>query len=315
MPGDGGGYNPEALGDEFGKKLTSYLNTPAPGMDAATLHGLNTLQNTVQTFQPGLNAGFNAMHDQINTGGLTPGMNQNIATTEHVGNQFGNIASGTGFNPEMQAMMAGNTDAMNDYRSMADSFANPQTAPGFRTIRNNLIDDVTTNNLSAFNNSGMFGSDDNRSSLAEGLGNALGSLDYGNYQQGIQNRFQALSGQTGAAGQGFGMGQQGMANRMNAMTGQGNMANAAFAQRQTGVGNQQAAAAMLPSMFNAAMLPQQTMIDIGKMREGYANKDYNRFHELLSAFTGSSNNPGMAEEAPWWQTALGVGGSILGGLW
>jgi hypothetical protein len=312
MPDDGGGYDPKALGGTFGKKLEGYLNTPVPGMDAATEHGLNTLQNTVQTFQPGLNNAFNLTSDIINKGGMASGGWANVANTEDAANKFQELAYGSGFNPEMQASMAGNTDALNDYRSMADSFANPMTAPGYQTLRAKLADDVTTNNLSSFNNSGMFGSDDNRSSLAEGLGNALAGADMQQQQNAIANRFQALSGQTGAAGQGFGMGNQGIQNRMGAMQGQLGASQQAYNMRNGASDRALAASSMLPSQFAATMLPSQAMIDIGKQKEGYQNADYNRFQELLSAFTGSQDNPGMAEEAPWWQTLLGGVGSLAG---
>jgi hypothetical protein len=257
---DNGGYDPTALGGDFGRTLQGYLNTPAPGMDASTLHGLNTIQNTAQTFQPGLNAGFNALYDQVNSGGLTPGMNQSIGYAD---------------------------DAASDYARLADSFSDPQNNPGYQTIRNNLSDDVRKSVYSDFGASGMFGSDSSINAAAEGLGNALGGLDYNNYQQGIQNQMGALQGQLGASGQGFG-------------------------QRQQGVANTQAAAAMLPSAFAGTLLPSQTMIDVGRQREQYRDADYNRFQELLGAFTGSSGNPGMAEEAPWWQQLLGIGATGSG---
>jgi hypothetical protein len=312
MADDNGGYDASALGGAFGNKLTGYLNTPALPMSAQTRTGIDSNLNAAAGSTQGFDTAFNGAQGIMASGGLTQGMNNNIATAENVGNQYGNIAQSGGFNPYMVSGWSGNLDAQQDYQSMADSFANPMTAPGVQTMRNNIANDVTTNSLAAFNNGGMFGSDDNREQLAEGLGNALAAFDTNRYDQGVANRFQALAGQTGAAGQGFGMGQSAIGNQMNALSGQAGAAGQAFNQRQAGTGNQLSAAAMMPSLYAGKLMPGQTFQDAGRMFEQDADRDYGRFQELLAAFTGSANNPGMGEETPWWQTALGVGGSIAG---
>jgi hypothetical protein len=262
MAKDNSGYDPAALGGTFGKQLEGYLNTPAPGFSNDSQTAITQMRDTANLGQWSDNFGkaFRGAGDLIGQGGLTPGMNQSIGYAD---------------------------DAAKDYASMADAFGTPGGEPGYQTLRNKLSDDVTTQNLSAFNNSGMFGSDDNRSSLAEGLGNALGGLDYQNYQQGIQNRMGALQGQLGASGQGFG-------------------------QRQQGIVNTQTASSMLPSLYAGTLMPSQTLMDIGNLQQQNQNKDYNRFQELLSAFTGSSGNPGMEEQPDWWQVLLGGAGSLAG---
>lgn len=73
--------------------------------------------------------------------------------------------------------------------------------PGYATLRQKVADDVTTQTNSAFNNSGLFGSDDNKSALAEGLGNALAGLDYGNFQNDQQRQMAAVP----LLGQSFGL--------------------------------------------------------------------------------------------------------------
>lgn len=260
MADDNGGYNSTALGGAFGNKLTNYLNTSAPGMSAQTQTGLAQMQNTATGAQGGFDNAWNWTNGLIQSGGLGDAQKLDVGMAD---------------------------DAASDYQSMADAFGTPGGEPGFQTIRNNLSDDVRKSVYSDFGASGMFGSDSSITAASEGLGNALGNLDYQNYQQGVTNRMNALQGQLGASGQ-------------------------AFDQRQTGIGNTQAATAMLPSLYAGQLMPGQTMLDAGSRIEQDQNKDYNRFQELLAAFTGSQNNAGMQEEAPWWQTALGIGGSVAG---
>lgn len=113
-----------------------------------------------------------------------------------------------------------------------------EQAPGYATLRNNLINDVTTNDLNAFNNSGMFGSDSNRKSLSEGLGNALAGLDYTNYQNDITRQERALSAIEG--------------------------------QRQQGVNNAFAAQQMLPGLYDASLQPGQTQLQVGQLMDADA---------------------------------------------
>lgn len=89
----------------------------------------------------------------------------------------------------------------NTFADMADTAAGNRLGekdPGYAALRSNLINDVTTNDLSAFNNSGLFGSDSNRKSLSQGLGTALGGLDMQQYNQSLQRQQQAQQGLAGA---------------------------------------------------------------------------------------------------------------------
>lgn len=62
--------------------------------------------------------------------------------------------------------------------------------PGYATIRKNVEDSALTSSLSAFNNSGLFGSDTNQRETGRGVASALAELDYGNLMndQGRQER-------------------------------------------------------------------------------------------------------------------------------
>lgn len=65
--------------------------------------------------------------------------------------------------------------------------------PGYAALRAKVANDTLTQTNASFNNSGLFGSDSNQRAAAEGLGNALAGLDYGNYQSDIQRQQQAAS--------------------------------------------------------------------------------------------------------------------------
>lgn len=111
--------------------------------------------------------------------------------------------TGAGTDNALSSMLSGANDPRysqafgSTFDDMADTAAGGKVGmddPGYQAIRSNLINDVTTNNLSAFNTSGMFGSDSNQKSLAQGLGSALGGLDYQNYRDDIAERERAQAG-------------------------------------------------------------------------------------------------------------------------
>ena len=122
-----------------------------------------------------------------------------------------NMYAGTGQTTDnaLSSMLSGSQDPRYGqafgatFDDMADTAAGGklgQNDPGYAAVRSNLINDVTTNDLSAFNNSGMFGSDSNRKSLSQGLGTALGGLDMQQYQSGIARQQAAQAGLAGAYG-------------------------------------------------------------------------------------------------------------------
>jgi hypothetical protein len=100
------------------------------------------------------------------------------ANNPAAGQAFGNTFS------EVSDIAAGNRFGMND--------------PGYAALRSGLENDVTTANLSAFNNSGLFGSDSNRTALTKDLTSALGGLDYANFQNDVARQERAQASQAGA---------------------------------------------------------------------------------------------------------------------
>lgn len=275
--GSGTPYDPKQTGQQFGSKLSGYLNDKAPVFDENLYTGLG----------PDTLKGFEGMRQVAN--GSNGGFRQAFDIGDMISRDGGMDSYG------LRSELEGVSDATNDYRNMADSFATPGGEPGYQTLRNKLKNDVTTESLGAFNNSGMFGSDANQESLAEGLGNALGGLDYQNYNQAIQNRNMALQGQMAGSGQGFGM-------------------------RQTALGNAMGAGQSLGGLYDQMLRPSQTLGDVGTRMDADAqgrklgefdqfnrreNADYNRFQELLGAFNGAQQNAGMKEEVPWYQQLIG----------
>ena len=65
--------------------------------------------------------------------------------------------------------------------------------PGYQAMRSKLQNDVTAGVNTSFNNSGLFGADSNQKSLASGLGDALGGLDYQQYRYGNDQASQAAT--------------------------------------------------------------------------------------------------------------------------
>jgi hypothetical protein len=63
--------------------------------------------------------------------------------------------------------------------------------PGYSTIRNKLSNDVLTSTNGSFNNSGLFGSDNNQKQAASGLADSLGALDYQQYNDSQDRQVQA----------------------------------------------------------------------------------------------------------------------------
>lgn len=80
------------------------------------------------------------------------------------------------------AFAAGINGAIDSYGRRASGAEIGADNPAYAAVRDRIANDVTTRTNEAFNNSGLFGSDDNRESLARGLGDALGSFDYQNLQ-------------------------------------------------------------------------------------------------------------------------------------
>lgn len=60
--------------------------------------------------------------------------------------------------------------------------------PGYAAIRAKLSNDVLTSTNGSFNNSGLFGSDNNQKAAASGLTDSLGALDYQQYNDSLDRQ-------------------------------------------------------------------------------------------------------------------------------
>lgn len=82
-------------------------------------------------------------------------------------------------------------DALASYAKRAGGAEIGAEAPGFAALRAKLANDVTTNVNGAFNNSGLFGSDNNVQGLTSGLTDSLGALDYQQYNNSLDRQSEA----------------------------------------------------------------------------------------------------------------------------
>jgi len=95
---------------------------------------------------------------------------------------------------------AGNQDYAGSVNSAIKSFGDVaagnqfgQSAPGYATLRNNVMNDTLAATNKSFNSAGLFGSDSNQQAAGTGVANALAGLDYGNYQNDIARQQQAAT--------------------------------------------------------------------------------------------------------------------------
>lgn len=88
---------------------------------------------------------------------------------------------------------AGVNGAIGNQANIAAGNAYGTNDPGYAALRAKVANDTLTGVNSSYNNSGLFGSDNNRTSAALGLGQALGGLDYQNFQNDQQRQQQAIS--------------------------------------------------------------------------------------------------------------------------
>lgn len=153
--------------------------------------------------------------------------------------------------------------------------------PTYEALRTKLMNDTLGATNASFNNSGLFGSDSNQRAAGEGVGNALAGLDYTQYQNGQQQQQQAIQN--------------------------------------------------LPGLFSALQAPSATAGAVGSAMDadkqatltGQAdlfNRTQNapllQLQQLAGILGGSAPSAGTTTtksqpSTPWWQSALGLGASLL----
>lgn len=252
--------------------VNSAYNTGAPAFgtapSAATKQGWSTLLG---------NAGNNNYNYGINNAIL----------------QNNKMVDAAGLSSNQNSAISGANNVAGEYGQMAQDAALGQNAPGYQTVRNQVINDTMKNINSVFNANGRFGGATNQQAAATGLGNALGNLDYGNYQQQIANENNALQGQLGALGSSFNM-------------------------SQTGTGNVQTAEQMYPGLYSALTAPGQTISGVGSAQDAsnQANSQVGRLGSLsqilgVAGPLGGSTSTSTTPTTPAWQSLLGLGVGLL----
>jgi hypothetical protein len=331
------------FGDKYLGKLEGQLDRKAPvfgkslfsGAGDTTRHAWdmgNALGDDLMV-SGGFGAGQRGAMDSL--GGVFSGYGNAGAQS---GSQLGQVFGGYGQLGDNNGLTGGQAAAMGGLGGLGAKYAGlgtayDQNAPGYATLRAKLQNDTATGIYNDFNNSGLFGSDQNLKSAGEGIGNALAGLDYGNYQNSVNNKYRSLDSQRGVFGDVFSMGQQGVGNQFGALAGQAGTANSIFGNQAAALAGQGATAGQQFGMGQQALGNQQGAIDrltgIGTAQDANAqgallgqadlfdrtkNAELDRLIKIGAAF---GDPVGAANEAPWWQQllggAMGLGGSALSG--
>lgn len=208
------------------------------------------------------------------------------------GTNFGNsVVSANGFGPGQQAAMTGLGGLGSQYAGLGSAYE--QDAPGYQALRSKLRDDTATGIYADFNNSGLFGSDANMESAGEGIASALAGLDYGNFQNNVNNQYRSLDSQRGIFGDQFGMGQQALTNEQNAVGLLGQ------------VGSAQDANNLAKRMGEYDLFTRQHDADWEALA---------RASSILGGTAGAAGST-TSNTVPWWAALLGgaaTGASIFG---
>jgi len=167
---------------------------------------------------------------------------------------------------------------------LASLYGQMATDPASTEAGRNLINSTLTSTNAAFNNSGLFGSDNNQTAANQGIVQGLGQL-----QQGY------LTGQQGALGDVYNMAQGGVTNRENL-------------------------AQLLPGLYQASQLPSGTVSAVGSQQDAAtqnaANKNITLLGQLSSILNGTAPSAGTTTSqttpAPsTLQSLLGLGLNLL----
>ena len=93
-------------------------------------------------------------------------------------------------NPAFSQGLAG---AMTSFGNRAAGNELGMEDPGYATLRAKLENDVMRSTNTAFNESGLFGSDSNQKAAASGLADSLGALDYQQYSNSLDRQSSAAA--------------------------------------------------------------------------------------------------------------------------
>lgn len=220
---------------------------------------------------------------------LFVGAGQGTRNAWDAGTDFAtDINDAGGFGYGQRSAMDGLGGLGGKYGALGGAY-DPNSA-AYKRLRQGIADDTMKEVGSQFTASGRFGGGSHVSTAAEGLGDALAGLDYGNMQNDINNRYRSLDSQRGIFGDQFGMGQQGLINQQGALD------------RLTAIGGAQDANAQGKRLGAADLFDRRNNAGLDR----------------LAKIGGIFGDPtAAANQAPWWQQALGgllgFGGSAISG--
>lgn len=156
--------------------------------------------------------------------------------------------------------------------------------PGYQTVRNKLSNDVLTSTNAAFNNSGLFGSDNNQYSAASGLADSLGGLDLQQYNNGLDRQAAAVP-----------------------------LLQQLYAAAQQPAATRGAIGSAQDADAQAALLGQN---DLYQRQNGSLFDTLARSSSILNGTTANAGNTTTttspaAQQTPWWQSLASLGGALL----
>jgi hypothetical protein len=304
---DGKDSQSKQFGDTFITKLGGQLDKKAPVFNKSLFVGAG--QGTRNAWD----AGTDFANGLNGSAGFGTGQRGAMDSLGGVFSGYGQLGDNNGLTGGQSDAMAGNAALGGQYGALGQAYDPNSSA--YKTLRGNIADDTLTGVGSLFASNGRYGSDIMGESAAEGLGNALAGLDYGNMQNNINNQYRSLDSQRGIFGDTFSMGQQGVGNQFNALGGQAGVAGQQFGMGQQALGNQMGALDRLTGIGGAQ--------DANRQGQRLGNADlFDRRHNaeldrLLKIGAGFGDPVGAANQPNWWQSGLGAllgfGGSALSG--
>ncbi len=308
MADNGSDSRSKQFGDQYIDKLSGQLDTKAPVFNKSLFVGAGDATknawNTGTNFATGLNT----------AGGYGTGQRAAQDSLGGVFSGYGQLGDNNGLTGGQGSAMTGNAGLGGQYAGLGGAYE--QDAPGYQALRNKLTDDTLTGVGSLFASNGRYGSDIMGESAAEGLGNALAGLDYGNFQNNVNNQYRSLDSQRGIYGDTFNMGQTGVGNQMGALAGQAGTAGQQFGMGQTALGNQQGAIDALGQIGAAQDANAQgARLGDADLYDRKHNAELDRLLKIGAGFGGGAVD--AANQPNWWQSGLGAllgfGGSALSG--
>ena len=170
---------------------------------------------TVSRLMQGLNNQMNSGVAVFNKS-LYPGVSDTTRSGWTQGTNAANSLIGSGgFNAPQSGAMGALGGINRGYGDLAGAY--DQNAPGYATLRSNLMDDAVKNVGAGFVNSGRFGGGSYIDTATKSAVDAIAPLDYSNFQNSINNRYRSLDSQAGLQQSLFSMGQQGLLNQQGAL--------------------------------------------------------------------------------------------------